>query len=159
MKKITVLLAFCLVFLISSLCSAANITLLPKEQVALGGITIRMSKDAVISMYGQPVSDGNFVLKYGRYGTQFDIQYSTNAAAWVHTVTVSGNNGIATPAGIKVGTPYSDVIRLLGKPHHVFNQQQINLAYYGENDCGDLLFSIENGIVTEIRLLTPKGHC
>ena len=157
MKKITVLLAFCLVFLISSLCSAANITLLPKEQVALGGITIRMSKDAVISMYGQPVSDDNSVLKYGRYGTQFDIGYY--APVGVHTVTVSGNNGIATPAGIKVGTPYSDVVRLLGEPHHVFNQQTINLAYYGENDCGDLGFTIENGKVTEIRLLTPKGHC
>lgn len=153
LKRLAVLVVFGLMFLLPSICSAT----LPKEQMALGGITIRMPKDSVIAMYGQPVSVDQYGFKYGRYGTQFDINFISGLE--VYGVFVSGNNGIATPAGIKVGMSYSDVIRLLGKPDWQGKGEVMYIHYEGEGESGTLVIGCKNNEVVEIRLSAPKGHC
>lgn len=153
MKKKAVLLAFGFVFLCSSLCSAK----LPGEQMALGGITLGMSKQQVYAIYGKPVALGRngFVIEYGRYGTTFQIRVSDREP--VRRVCVVGNNGIATPAGVKVGTSYDEVIRLLGKPDYDSLSTHNTIEYISLDDkYAGLIMEFKNGRVWRITL-TNEG--
>ena len=106
--------------------------------MSLGGVYIGMPKDALIAMYGQPVSVDINILKYGRSGTTFDI-YCGDV---VGSITVSGNNGVSTPAGVKVGTTYEDVLRLQGTPTcDLFRDASYNsVSYESEDGTRELYF-------------------
>ena len=153
MKKAAVLLAFGFAILSSSLCSAK----LPGEQMALGGITLGMSKQQVYAIQGKPValSRNGFAIEYGRYGTTFQIRVSDSEP--VRHIYVVGNNGIATPAGVKVGTSYEEVIRLLGKPDYDSLSTHNTIQYSSLDDkYAGLIMEFKNGRVCRM-FLTNEG--
>ena len=43
--------------------------------------------------------------------------------------------GLSTPAGVKIGMTYSEVVRLLGEPYYI---EKGTIGYYGEGDSGSL---------------------
>ena len=128
-----------LIVLISgfSVCSA-----LSTDRMTAGGIYILQPKADVIAIYGQPVKitkteivaghrHTNYTYEYGRFGTTFSICMRNDVN--VSHIYVEGNNGIATKDGIKVGTPVSEVKRILGKPDVENKGPKVTLWYYEPN--------------------------
>ena len=163
MRKNLVLLIFVFLFLFSTVCSAAS--LLPKEQIAIGGITIGMPLSDVQAMYGKPFK---VVQAYGGYQTHLystdergvvDFGMSYTPKQLIDGVSISGNKGLSTPAGVKIGMTYSEVVQLLGEPYYI---EKGTIGYYGEGDSGSLhidmdSYSIDgNSKVTGIKMNTNR---
>lgn len=124
MKK---LLSFVLMIILLSgfsICQAIS-----PNRMNAGGIYIFQSLSEVEAIYGKPVSvkseqvnagfrHTNTIYEYGRYGTTFKIIFVGNKVMYIR---VAGNNGIATSDGIKVGTPLSEVKRILGPGKEITN--------------------------------------
>ncbi len=92
------------------------------DRMNAGGVYIDQGLPEVVAIYGEPVSakteqvEAGFrhtqiIYEYGRNGTTFNITFVNER---VKRIYVAGNNGIATSDGIKVGTPLSEVKRILG---------------------------------------------
>lgn len=129
------------------------------DRINAGGIYPFQSLQEVVSIYGQPVSvkkeeiragfkHTNVTYQYGRYGTTFDVTFVGNKVMGVH---VAGNNGIATSDGIKVGTPLSEVKRILGKGGEVKTPDgRLRISYSQDlikDPIRSLMFFIKNNKV------------
>ena len=126
-----------------SVCQASIST----DRMNAGGIYFGQSASEVVSIYGQPVNTREETkfpgvrYIYGRNGTIFDIIFSNGI---VRGVVVKGNNGIATTDGIKVGTPVSEVKRILGKPD---KETANSLEYREPSNLRFINFIIRNNFV------------
>ena len=135
------------------------------NRINAGGIYIGQSMSEVVSIYGKPISSSSrhivaghrhteTVYEYGRFGTTFNVIFDGNNVSFV---LVAGNNGIATSDGIKVGTPVSEVKRILG-PGHEWKGNGKHQISYEQNDPPkgylpqSIIFYIENNKVKEYRL-------
>ena len=98
------------VFMLTAVCHAAGY--IPKEDVALGGVTLGATEDYVSGIYGEPddityKTTGAFgKMKTFRYGDSFFVTFGNGK---VIEISSDADNGISTPAGFTVGTPLSDV--------------------------------------------------
>lgn len=86
---------------------------------AAGGIYVGQPVSEVVSIYGMPISvrpaaGKGEIYSYGQYGTLFDIR--TSGRETVEGVISSGNNGIATKAGIKYGSHINQIRAAYGTP-------------------------------------------
>lgn len=90
----------------SSICSAE----IEPSRCAIGGIRIGSTKEHVQSIYGKPTSVQHY---YWIYGKSFTIGFNdrTNACLEVFS---NGNNGLATPDGVKVGMDASILRKTYG---------------------------------------------
>lgn len=113
---------FSLVLMLLMISGVAVCHAISPDRINAGGVYPFQSLQEVVSIYGQPVSvkkeevragfkHTNVIYQYGRYGTTFNVTFVGDKVMGVH---VAGNNGIATSDGIKVGTPLSEVKRILG---------------------------------------------
>lgn len=135
------------------------------NRINAGGIYIGQSMSEVVSIYGKPVSSNSKEItaghrhtettyEYGRFGTTFKIMFDGNK---VNFVEVAGNNGIATSDGIKVGTPLSEVKRILGTGHEWKGNGKHQISYE-QHDAPkgfarqSIIFYIENNKVKMYRL-------
>ena len=117
MKKLFTFVLLAVMISVFSVCHAIS-----PEKMKVGGIYIYQSLPEVVSIYGEPVSkkteqaEAGFrhvqkIYEYGCNGTTFNITFVNDK---VYRILVSGNNGIATSDGIKVGASLSEIKRLLG---------------------------------------------
>ena len=124
MKKLLSFVLMMALLLSFSICQAIS-----PNRMNAGGIYIFQSLAEVEAIYGKPVSvkteqvnagfrHTNTIYEYGRYGTTFKIIFVGNK---VMSIRVAGNNGIATSDGLKVGTPLSEVKRILGPGKEITN--------------------------------------
>jgi len=121
MKKI--FLVMCFVFLFASTIGFAQSKNIPDSEAALGGVHIGASMDYVRSIYGEP-SDYSYgydtfgnpttIYRYGN-GYYFYVYYNKAGESYINEITTDANNGIATPAGITVGTPEDVVMNTYGR--------------------------------------------
>jgi len=102
---ISTLLSFFLLLLMSiSICSAS----IEVTEIGIGGIPYHASADYIKSIYGEPdnvTTTHNHALWSGKidnyyYGDSFQIVLRNDQVIWLGS---TANNGLATPAGIKVG--------------------------------------------------------
>lgn len=122
---------------------------LPNEEIAIGGICpYTATPEYVRSIYGEPdkLSKGTdhsgHYYEHWTYGDSFDIWFWGNEGALVvQIVRTTAANGLAIPAGIKVGSRASEVEAKYGKSKSYW--------YKGSNDC-NLSFEVKNGVVVSI---------
>lgn len=155
MKKILIL---SVLLLLTTATANARIA---DERIALGGIYVGQSASEVDAIYGKPGdisrSKANAAVMYYNYrnnGTNFHISFRDNI---VTDVNVEGNNGIATPDGIKVGTPKEEVLKILGTPDKYDKGTQVpDSAYLAYNRAsgkyGNLDIEIRYGKVFRIAI-------
>ena len=144
MKKIwlTFLTAFLLAVAMSSSALAAG--WLPMSDVALGGITLEMTQDAVENIYGQPTkSTDRGILRYDgchhvvwQCGDSFVIDF---AGGYVDSIKTFGINGIKTPAGIHVASAEIDILNTYGEPW-LRNSNGRHLIYWYHTEKDRKLF-------------------
>lgn len=111
------LMVFCLFMVCASGTEAAMSSTLPQNEFSLGGVRPEMTVNHVLDMYGLPTSienKGNLVYDYGGTVKIFFWKnfYKDSNEYEVQSVTTTANNGFATPAGLRVGMSYSEMVAL-----------------------------------------------
>ena len=164
MKKIFTISLMLLMIAWFSVCHA-----LSANHMNAGGVYIGQSRTEVVSIYGKPSSSSSQQItagarhtetkyEYGKFGTTFTILFEGDR---VGLVTVSGNNGIATSDGIKVGTHVSEVKRILG-PGREFKDGKHRIIYEQDDTPAGYLpqtmtFYFENNKVSMFRIWNGQG--
>lgn len=91
------------------------------SDLSIAGVYYGQNFSEVKAVYGNPVKSrkiigsGAMEYSFASNGTCFDV-ITDSKSVTVKGVSVSGNNGLATKAGIKVGTSMNQVIELYGQP-------------------------------------------
>jgi len=153
------------VFMATSICFAGPETGdIPKEELALGGITLGATEDYVKKIYGNPT---NVTYDYGDfenahrktfdYGGTFKITFSNDKVLEAET---TANNGIKTPSGFSVGSRVSDVMNYynrVGTPgsNGAVGGRSTDMIRYDHKWYMNLVFHTNsNGQVTKIKILS-----
>ena len=125
------------------------------SEVSLGGIPYQASESYVKSIYGNPTSNKTVYvdneLKRGyvttwKYGDSVSVDFIDGR---VTHVTVTANNGFATPAGAYVGMKESVLQRLYGDPRkHGSGTNGCSYEYYRseKDDYLGIRFDCQDGI-------------
>ena len=128
-----------------------------KSQIALGGITIKSTKDYVRSIYGTPTKIENNGLLY-KYGDSFSIKFIRGTEFGMmepaaYDIVSSAPNGISTPAGISVGMRVENVFNAYGEPDNIEEYKNGKILYeywdaqYYKISLG---FLVSNGKIIQI---------
>ena len=166
MGKRIVALAAMLMLAFSQLAAAAGINqisaddhVLQNDEIALGGIMVGTPRSEVEAIYGaptertEPVKGAMFgeMMDTYTYGTSFQVIFVKDTAMYVIT---TAHNGIATPAGVRVGDPSDKVMRTYGKPHR-YTQNESGKESFVYRDAREvaIVFSAENGVITRIGIV------
>ena len=164
-QKIAAVLAV-LMLAFSQLAAAAGINqisaddhVLQNDEIALGGIMVGTPRSEVEAIYGaptertEPVKGAMFgeMMDTYTYGTSFQVIFVKDTAMYVIT---TAHNGIATPAGVRVGDPSDKVMRTYGKPHR-YTQNESGKESFVYRDAREvaIVFSAENGVITRIGIV------
>ena len=134
--------------------SSKQQNLLRDDQIAIGGISpFGSSQEYIRSIYGEPTKisrswskSWEAITERWEYGDSFIMIFVGDSTEYPYFMKCTAANGLATPAGIKVGSPASEVIEKYGKPPFDGNG---SYRYKGRGDC-DFVFSVANGVVTAI---------
>ena len=166
MGKSIVALAAMLVLAFSAVAAAAGVNqinsddhVLQSMEIALGGIMVGTPRSEVEAIYGaptertEPVKGAMFgeMMDTYTYGTSFQVIFVKDTAMYVIT---TAHNGIATPAGVRVGDPADKVMRTYGKPHR-YTQNESGKESFVYRDAREvaIVFSAENGVITRIGIV------
>ena len=162
MKIRVLLLTTIVLFIFSCLGYANQFTM---QECSLGGISMHMKPDQVISIYGEPTEKrGEFDVGktgYFKYGDTIQIKF-VNGDVWA--ILSTGDNGWKLPSGIAVGDRLKDVTDLYGKVNPEKGSRGITYLWYSEakgfNGCA-LEVSVEystnlneNSKITSIQVFT-----
>ena len=166
MRKRIVTLAAMLVLAFSAVAAAAGVTqinsddhVLQSTEIALGGIMVGTPRSEVEAIYGaptertEPVKGAMFgeMMDTYTYGTSFQVIFVKDTAMYVIT---TAHNGIATPAGVRVGDPSDKVMRTYGKPHRYTQNESGKESFVYRDPYGiAIVFSAENGVITRIGIV------
>lgn len=149
--------------LVGSICFAS----IPRSELALGGVTLFTRFANVQRIYGQPTSTsyedyniwgGTSRFYTQRYGNGSFIVTATNRDGVV-SVTTTANNGIGTPAGIKVGMSQGRLAMVYGEVDYIEDDKNGNKVFcYDERKTGvgcrdSLQFTVRDGRIIEISLI------
>lgn len=152
-----------LLSLVGSICFAS----IPRSELALGGVTLFTRFANVQRIYGQPTSTSYIDCKiWGgtsrfytqRYGNGSFIVTATDRDGVV-SVSTTANNGIGTPAGIKVGMSSGRLSMVYGEVDYIGEDENGNKVFnYNERKTGvgsrdSLQFTVRDGRIIEISLV------
>lgn len=127
------------------------------DQAALGGIPSGASMDYVRSIYGNP--DRAVPESYGGKYTPYLYYYGTGVMIYdsgvgrANVITVTANNGWATPAGVTVGMSEMVLNDVYGPANSVDYHNGTTIYSYQPAPHGGpaiLSFGVENGIIVSI---------
>lgn len=135
-----------------------------QDEAALGGITPGMDVETIEEYYG-PGSGVNPIYSKAQgmwidkltYGGTVEITLGGRDPGSMKTemIVVTGNNGWETPSGIHVGSTVNDLVNAYGYPYLPKSASTGNpngYWYYKAEKSGNMVFHLENGIVTRIAL-------
>ena len=112
-------------FVFTANCSARTLSV---KEMYIGGVTFSSNYERI---YGRPTRvdnpDSGFRTVY--YGDSVRISYGEGQ---IGSITVTANNGWATPAGIRVGSNIDSAVKVYGDPFaHKYGSQQAVYAWKG----------------------------
>ena len=125
--------------------------------MALGGISFGSTKGDVRKIYGEPdrIESNGYVY---RYSDSLYIKFIEGTEIGenqpiVYTVTSTGKNKIATPAGIRVGMKDSSLIEAYGSADGVGDLENGDVVYqYWDDNCTCLSFLVRDKKIIQITL-------
>lgn len=139
----------------SSICSAE----IEPSRCAIGGIRIGSTKEHVQSIYGKPTSVQHY---YWIYGKSFTIGFNEHSNTCLE-IFCNGNNGLATPDGVKVGMDASILRKTYGAEDLAAKDYDSNddvKVYYvpGVKQPEMLVFWVKEGKITTMGCLYRDRH-
>lgn len=153
MRLKSLLLLICILCLNISICSAAKV--LNVDQAAIGGISIGSRTEYIKGIYGEPnsirIDEGSQDTESQTwyYGDTFHIDFVNGM---VSSVVTSGNNGLATPAGITVGMKKKAMKSKYGSPKSTEKYGNRAIYTYQTDSNVSMVFIVRDGIISEIRV-------
>ena len=154
-----------LLSLATTLCiTGMSYAMLPDEEAFLGGIRTGYSYEQVTAIYGEPTekTEPKKTPAYGgsytmliKYGDTLSFFFEgRNEAGPFHVImiSVSGNNGFATPKGIHVKSPERDIYRAYGRPDFDIPSRGSHYIMYKTSKYGKMSFHFKDGLVSNINL-------
>ena len=128
-NKMLIILGACItalsIFLMVERCFAE----IPENEVSLGGISGQSNRTKVMQIYGKPTWSSDSWYSW-RYGNSVFISFDEGM---VGSITVTANNGWATPAGLTVGMNINTALRLYGDPDKSVTKGSKTLYVYFVN--------------------------
>ena len=153
--------------ILMSMVGTIGFAAIPRSELALGGVTLFTRFANVRQIYGEPTRTSyNDMYIWG--GTvRFYAQYYGNGSFWamatnrdgVLSVTTTANNGIGTPAGIKVGMSVGRLSMVYGEADYIDEDKNgDSVFHYNERKTGvgcrdSLDFTVRDGRIIEISLV------
>ncbi len=136
--------------------------MLPPEETFLGGIRPGDTYEQVTEIYGEPTEStepkksppyGSYTkrIKYGDSCYFFLEGDDEKGPFHVVMITVTANNGFATPKGIHVKSPERDVYAAYGRPDFDIPSGGSHYIMY-KTKFGKLSFHLKNHLVSSIHL-------
>ena len=154
-----------LLSLATTLCiTGMSYAMLPDEEAFLGGIRTGYSYEQVTAIYGEPTEKtepkktpaygGSYtmLIKYGDTLSFFFEGRDEAGPFHVIMISVSGNNGFATPKGIHVKSPERDIYRAYGRPDFDVPSRGSHYIMYKTSKYGKMSFHFKDGLVSNINL-------
>ncbi len=167
MKKSVFALVLCLLCVLGATCFARNpdAARLPHERMAVGELRLFDTMEHVKSLYGEPDSqktgfshgfESDYAIwEYSGTVKIFFVQNEEDDNFSIRHLSVTADNGFATPDGIKVGMDAAVLTETYGEPIlHRHSKKGIETYQY-DNDRAEylhLLFQVVDGRITEIAL-------
>lgn len=150
-----------------SMVGSIGFAAIPRSELALGGVALFTRFANVQQIYGEPTRTSYEDIKiWGgtiRFYTQYYGNGSFSATATNHdgilSVVTTANNGITTPAGIKVGMSEKLLLMSYGVQDNKWNDKDGNsILIYNEKKTGvgtrdALEFTISDGRIIKITLV------
>ena len=118
---------------------------IPREECAIGGITLNSKPDQIRAIYGTPTHEWtkqftgyrNIVTNlYMVYGDSFKMlltDYHDDGNYYMHNIITTANNGLGTPSGLMVGDPLEKAVTLYGMPDKVIDVSTHRYTHYVSN--------------------------
>lgn len=156
------LAAFIVLFsmLVSSVAFAHN---MPREEMYVGGVGPGCTLGYVKEIYGEPIdkiestTDWLHIVTY-KYSESFSITGRSFAEENIpeNEMMVAGfvlkDNSLSTPSGIRVGSPYEEVIHKFGYGDEVKLSGNTYYCFNAPNSAVEMSFGVNDDyIITEIR--------
>ncbi len=154
-----------LMSLAATLCiTGMSYAMLPDEEAFLGGIRTGYSYEKITQIYGEPTEKtepkktpaygGSYtmLIKYGDTLSFFFEGDSETGPFHVIMISVTGNNGFATPKGIHVKSPERDVYRAYGRPDIDVPGRGSHYIMYKTLKHGLMTFHFKDGLVSSMHL-------
>ena len=146
--------------LVSSVALAHSMT---REEMYVGGVGPGCTLGYVQEVYGEPMDKKEFadnwihVVTY-IYSENFSVtgRYMTGDDIPEKDINVTGftlkDNSLATPSGIRVGTPYQEVVQKFGSGDVVHISGKTYYCYTAPHSAVEMSFVVDaKNIITEIR--------
>ena len=144
--------------------------LIDSDDLVLGGVTLGESYEEVEAQYGPPTQRKIGGFWYGSiyYGdtVQMTIEPDRDKpdTYYIYGVTSRGNNGLATPKGITVGSTEEEVLEAYGGPDRTFfdhGDGGQNYMYYDNENFkrgAYLLVHMHQGVVASLTIHVNTGE-
>ena len=131
--------------------SATALAAVPSADIALGGIQPGMSIDEAIAAFGQPTYRDHGEDAYFPNGIKIDLdEWTRNTIEEIH-LTRPGS-GVATPAGITVGSAESEIQAAYGYPDKMeYDDGAQEYTYYATDSAMKLKIEAVRGSVVKIK--------
>ena len=153
-KYLLALLTLVMCSMVGTECFASKA--IDEDHAAIGGITLGSRTEYVESIYGAPnkileTEDGRAVEWY--YGDTFQMRFVDDRAVFVCS---SGNNGLNTPDDVGVGMKSRLIKKIFGRPNEKFKFDLRQVYVYDIKGAGRMMFVLNDGWITEIRLTATE---
>ena len=133
------------------LTSATALAAIPSADIALGGIQPGMGIGEAIAAFGQPTYRDHGEEAYFPNGVKIDLdEWTRNTIEEIH-LTRPGS-GVATPAGITVGSAESEIQAAYGSPDKMdYDDGAQEYTYYATDSAMKLKIEAVRGSVVKIK--------
>lgn len=141
--------------LMLAMAATTSMAMVPRSELSLGGISIFSTVDYMKSIYGQPDSvrdNGSTKMPVYTYAYGKSVTITSCGGRYTHVISVSANNGWATPAGVTVGMDISVLNRVYGNADRVWTKGSYKFYEYKATRDGllYLTFKTKKGIIKGI---------
>ena len=129
--------------------SATAFAAIPSADIALGGVHPGMSVDEAVAVYGQATYRGDDA--YFQNGVKADLD-DFNRNLIEELKIARPGTGVATPAGIAIGSPENAITEAYGQPDKMeYDDGKNEYTYYASDSRMKLKIEAMNGSVVKIK--------
>ena len=123
---------------------------IPSTDIALGGIKPGMNIDEAIAAFGQPTYRDHGEEALFQNGIKIDLDDYTRRT--IEEIKISRSSGIATPAGITIGSSESAITEAYGHPDKLKSHDGAQeYTYYAADSGMKIEFKVLRGAVVKIK--------
>ncbi|MBQ8698511.1 MAG: hypothetical protein IJ741_06545 [Schwartzia sp.] len=129
---------------------ATALAAVPSSEIALGGVAPGMDIDEAIAAFGTPTYRDKGAEAHFSNGVKIDLDEYERAT--IEEIKLSRKTGVATPAGITIGSPESAIKEAYGEPDKLeYDGGKNKYTYYASDSGMKLKIEAAHGAIIKIK--------